>query len=187
MPHWIRGFVVDDENLVEIGGRYVECARAVPLRCGVAFLPITEDLAAELALLYERASEFSAVENVQNPPDVFLQPAEVLFAWRVSREFLIAYIETDYHGGTGQQFAAVWSRGRLVQTPSLDCRKAIDIDDTGPINRALAHFAVQSATGLDRFATVGLTWYRDLCEFENPQSPYYEADYLDRRFKEYGM
>ena len=94
----------------------------------------------------------------------------------------IAYVETEYHGGTGFQFATTWASGRIVQEPSL-----IESEfGVGAINEALSQFGVQPMPERDLFDTVGLTWYRDMDEFENPESEYYHTDYLDRRDKEHG-
>lgn len=186
MPHAIHGFLLSDESLIELEGRFVECASPVPLRSGMAFIPITADFADELDLLWKRSSNPDDLDNVVLPPTIRLTKAAIYFAKRISREFMIAYIETEYHGGDGYQLAAVWTHGRLVQTPSPFSRNAIALHHAGPINRALARFGVQPSPDLDRFATVGLTWYRDMSEFESAESDYYDSEYLAKRAKEWG-
>lgn len=186
MPHWVRGFLVSGECLCEIDERYVACP-AVSLRCGIVLIPLIEELRKEIQVLFDRATHRPASHSLEIPDFVKLSPAEIHFANRMSREFPIAFIQTDYHGGTGFQFAITWLGGRVVQPPTCDERPAIEIDDSGPINQSLVHFCVRPLPKLDRFATVGLTWYRGMDEFENPESEYYDPTYLARCEKEWGF
>lgn len=64
----------------------------------------------------------------------------------------IAWIRTEYHGGTGGQGAVVYDRGAVVFGPTSA--------EYGPINQALSRLGVACAPGQDEFATVGLGRFR---------------------------
>jgi hypothetical protein len=64
----------------------------------------------------------------------------------------VAYIETDYSGGTGAQAAVVWASGNLLMPPTLA--------ETGPINAALGLLGVQVDASCDEFDAVGLGVHR---------------------------
>jgi len=73
---------------------------------------------------------------------------------------MLAYVETEYFGGTGGQAAAVFSRGKTVlRQTKLDQEPASRED---PINKALRMLGVQASTEQDEFDTVGLGRFRDL-------------------------
>ncbi|WP_139228608.1 hypothetical protein [Planctomicrobium piriforme] len=64
----------------------------------------------------------------------------------------LAYIETDYFGGTGSQGAAVYSNGKpLMQSEGSEL--------ADPINKALELIGVRSE-GSDRFDALGLGNFR---------------------------
>jgi hypothetical protein len=63
------------------------------------------------------------------------------------------YFETEYHGGTGGQGAAVYANGATVFGPTWD--------EFGPINSALALFSVTIVPPAhDAFDAIGLWHYR---------------------------
>jgi hypothetical protein len=65
----------------------------------------------------------------------------------------IAYIETDYFGGVGQQAAVVVNGGRLLFGPQSA--------ESGPINEALAALGAKVAPGtIDEFHAVELDRHR---------------------------
>ncbi len=69
----------------------------------------------------------------------------------------IAYVETEYFGGVGDQAAAVYSNGALVYSVGI-----VDLDDPrhggiGNINGALELLGVDVGDGVDAFDAVGLS------------------------------
>jgi hypothetical protein len=64
----------------------------------------------------------------------------------------VAYIETEYFGGTGTQAAAVWEGGKIILAP----RRA----DIGPINDALRLLGVTRTPTQDEFDVAGLRRHR---------------------------
>jgi hypothetical protein len=80
---------------------------------------------------------------------------------RIARDGPLAYIETNYFGGTGSQAAAVFVGGEVVMRASLPVsRNPARRDD--PINTALRALGVEAALGEDEFDAIGLARFRDL-------------------------
>ena len=79
----------------------------------------------------------------------------------VAEEGTLAYIETNYFGGTGSQAAAVFVDGKLVLKAAIPVtRNPPNRDD--PINTALRALGVMAAEGQDEFDTLGLRQFRNL-------------------------
>ncbi|WP_264942169.1 hypothetical protein [Sphingomonas canadensis] len=73
----------------------------------------------------------------------------------------LAFVETNYFGGTGSQAAAVIAGGKVaMQAATAVTRNPVRRDD--PINSALRALGVEAASGMDEFDTVGLGRFRDL-------------------------
>lgn len=70
----------------------------------------------------------------------------------------IAFIATDYFGGTGTQAAIAWNAGRVVFDP--------EVATSGCINSALHAIDLHDAPGLDAFDTLGLGEVRAMDDFE---------------------
>jgi hypothetical protein len=87
-----------------------------------------------------------------------LTSSDAAFAADASRSSAIAYLQTDYAGGTGAQAAALWIGGDWALRPlSL----AADVAGnrpraTWPINAALRGLGVKSVAGRDEFDCFGL-------------------------------
>jgi hypothetical protein len=65
----------------------------------------------------------------------------------------VVYFETEYHGGTGGQGAAVYRQGKCIYGPTFS--------EAGPINEALATIGVRvSAPARDAFEAIGLNRHR---------------------------
>lgn len=64
----------------------------------------------------------------------------------------IAYIETQYHGGTGGQGAVMFTDGEISWGPELD--------EVGPINTVLSLLGSTKIGQLDAFDSVGISRHR---------------------------
>lgn len=191
MGHHIRGFVAEADALRGAMHRYGHF-RVAPLRGGLGFVPLTEALADEMDERTCERDDGSGREALA--PEilkrVLLRPVEMRVAAELSRGFPLAYIETDYWGGKGEQFAMAWAGGCVVYGPAGPKRR-------GPINGALAALRVRRTArlksrrrwarllrvaaglvGADEFGNAGLTHYRDMDDFEDPESACYQQDYL---------
>lgn len=78
----------------------------------------------------------------------YLTPAVLAALTELSADCRLAYIETDYHGGTGGQGALVCDGGHVVMQPT--CGDG----PRGPVRRALAHLGV--CVGPPHTGAVGL-------------------------------
>jgi hypothetical protein len=91
-----------------------------------------------------------------------LTTADMACAADTSRHGSLAYLETDYFGGSGAQAAALWGGGALAIRP-LSMRvdqSAGRPRATWPINAVLRGLGVIAAADLDAFDTFGLGRYR---------------------------
>jgi len=128
---------------VDVLGKHMsefQHARLVPLTQGLALIPLTDDLHAEVG----SGGEAERFEK--------LSPAVEQWAQRISSDGLIAYIEAEFFGGDGSQSAVVWSGGSRVIGP---------IHSNDAINQALRFLGVQVGDAHDEFDAVGLGQHRD--------------------------
>jgi hypothetical protein len=142
MGHTVQAFIAKTETL-QTAARGLGSARVAPLGRGLALLPVTDGL-------YDEAGAGGGPafgEFYKLSPGL----AALGAAW--SREGAVAYFETDYWGGEGEQAAVLWEGGEVVYGPA---RARL-----GPINDVLRHLGVERQDGLDRFDAVGLGRYRD--------------------------
>ena len=107
----------------------------------------------------------AAAGRYDPPPDwdwnacPMLFPEEVRFARWLSLEEPVAWVETDYFGGSGFQSAASWDRGETVVGPLKTGAETALLD--GAINHALRSIGVVSEGSHDEFDTLGLGRHRD--------------------------
>ena len=135
------------EPLAAAACRKIPGAKATPLRQRLCFVPITEDALGQLSFLF-------ADEPDRDGQDKFERLTGGV--WRVAADLSengsVAYIETEYFGGLGDQAAIAWREGRVV----LSANRA----DIGPINAALRVLGAAAQGQLDEFESVGLGRYR---------------------------
>lgn len=132
--------------------------RQAGLRCPIALVDLPQKLAIQ-PLTLELWSWIHGSED----PERLRYAGVRLSRWsdaddpylkRLSRDSTVAYIETDYHGGDGEQSAVVARDGDIVYGP----RRA----PHGPINAALRYLGVRlKGKDLDEFDTLGLRRFRD--------------------------
>jgi hypothetical protein len=152
MGHYIQGFVAKTDALRH-AALTLKNVRYVPLNFGFSFIPVTDAI----------------VDDSDNVPhEILHRLSSRLIQWAelASKEFPIAYIETDYHGGMGSQASVVWSDGqcvfgpletvdgyrdgKMIETPLLD----------GAINQAVRHLNVDRGNVRDEFDALRLGWHR---------------------------
>ncbi|MFK0194549.1 hypothetical protein [Kitasatospora sp. NPDC090308] len=138
--------VVAAEPLLRAAAADLPDAHVVPLRQGLALIPMTDALHDALTdPVAERLRPF------QRLPRGF---QHTLAAW--SADGPVAYVEADIWGGTGDQYALAWTGGALTLGPLTD-RTPV-----GPsaISRALRHLGVSGEGHRDEFDAVGLGRHR---------------------------
>jgi hypothetical protein len=154
MGHSIAGFVARKELLRE-GTRHLTHAVIASLEQGFGFLPATGDLHDELG-------------DGGSPHDEFwgLSDGLARLGAELSRGGPVAYVETDYFGGTGDQAAMVWENGEVVSGPSKS--------RIGAIHHALLWIDVEKGDADDRFDALGLGLHRhtsDWAEAAREETP----------------
>ena len=156
MGHNVEAIIVSAEaDLSSIPSAKI--AKRIPLPCGLMLIPITDEFFDEVATTASNGSE-GAFEEFWKFPKGLLPLVESL-----SKDQSVAYVETEYFGGTGVQAAAVWLKGKLVYGPKQNKK-------IGPINAALRRLGVRASDGRDEFDTIGLGRFRSNEDWiEQPQ------------------
>ena len=82
----------------------------------------------------------------------------------------IGYLEAEYFGGMGMQWAALWSGGSLVAGPHVLADGEPFPPAGSPISRVLAELGVERGDHFDEFDAVGLLRHRDTDGWAGDQS-----------------
>jgi len=140
MGHSIAGFIAPKEVLRE-ATRHLRQAVIVSLEQGFGFLPATDALDDELG-------------GGDAPHEEFwrLTTGLARLGAEMSRGGRVAYVETDYFGGSGDQAAMAWENGEVLSEPWKTRMGAID--------DALLRLGVERAGADDRFDALGLGRHR---------------------------
>jgi hypothetical protein len=149
--HEVEALIAKSNHLAA-GARRLECAIVCPLVQGFSLLPITEDLAKELAV---NQSETKASPGEPIPD---LSNGVRALAIDISHDTPVAYIATFYFGGQGGQEAAVWDKGNLQFSPTTQGHSQGWPNSS--ISQALRLIGVVTEQGMDEFDTVGLGKHR---------------------------
>lgn len=144
MGHTLRAFIAKPE-LLRDATRGLANALVIPVGQGLALLPNTDELSEEVRK--NGGGGGPAFEEFY-----WLTPglAELAALW--SAGGAVAYVETDYFGGEGEQAAVLWENGEVVYEPYKG--------KLGPINDVLRRMGVARGDGLDQFDAVGLGRHR---------------------------
>jgi hypothetical protein len=149
--HDVQALIAKSDPLAAAVGAL---ARAVvcPLVQGFALLPITDDLAKELA-----ARPGNTAGTVAPLPE--LSDGLHALALEISRAVPVAYITTGYFGGQGGQDALAWRDGVLCFSPATPGYRRTW--PHSPISQALRLLGIVADAGMDEFDTVGLGRHRE--------------------------
>lgn len=140
MGHSIAGFVARKELLRE-GTRHLTHAVIASLEQGFGLLPATDDLHDELG---DGGAPHDELWRLSN--------GLARLGAELSRGGPVAYVETDYFGGTGDQAAMVWQNGEVIFGPSKS--------RIGAIHSALLRLGVEQGADDDCFDALGLNRHR---------------------------
>lgn len=120
---------------------------------GLGLMPMTDDLFDELSQGHDPDPRFVSCQRF--PPGF----DTMLAAW--STVDPVAYVEADYFGGVGSQFAAVWQHASLVLGPLHKTEdEPAPPPGMSPISQALRRLGVSAEGHHDEFAAVGLGRHR---------------------------
>lgn len=137
MTHHISGFIGPTEHL-EKETKQLANAKVIPLAQGLAFLPLGDELYEEI---------WGDVLKLVDPED--RQP--MMWLADLLKGVPIAWIETDYFGGAGDQSAILWKDG---------IKKRFRKHERHPIDSAMAELGVICEGDNDEFDTLGLGKHR---------------------------
>ena len=141
-------------------GRFLKAwpgSRAVPLKTGWLAIPIDD-------VLYEPIQK--ATPGAVRPEGLDVSPPglEAALIAATKEGGGLAYVETDYFGGSGAQSAEAFVDGE----EAAEARRSRGAG--GPINSALRAIGVAKADGMDEFDTIGLGERRSMSDYE-PEGP----------------
>ncbi len=119
--------------------------RACSLVDGFILIPFTDSLHDELHHRFVAGNDlpYTAFWKFSRSADIF--------ARALSADAPVAYVETAYFGGVGEQAAAVWHKGKVSLHPS---------QATHAINAALRAIGVVHSAAGDEFDAIGLGRFR---------------------------
>jgi hypothetical protein len=146
MGHYISGFIAQSEQLMA-AAETLPHAQVCSLRLGFAFLPLTDAIASP----DDPMSKYKQLIQLTQPMADWADAQ----SWR----FPIAYIETEYFGGSGGQGAVLWRDGKIMFGPVRTNDAVVLLD--GAINIAVRQIGVERGQAIDEFAALGLDRYRD--------------------------
>ena len=117
-------------------------------------LPLTDDIHDALHSVYGTG------EWLAEGPR--LSSGDLAFAIEASRGTALAYLETVYFGGAGEQSAMLWVGGGEILRPTRMTAAEARTRPPAfwPINVALKGLGVRAAPGADEFTTFGLGLFR---------------------------
>ncbi|PPK65401.1 hypothetical protein V5P93_005821 [Actinokineospora auranticolor] len=159
---YILEAVIGPEHVVRAVADEVPCGVVVALGQNLFLLPATEEFLAAVA-----DPDAPALDGFRQAPGGF---GARLAAW--SARGPLAYVEADYFGGSGEQYAAVWAGGEVTLGPVLKPERAPLPAAGSPISQALrALGAVVTDPAVDEFDAVGLGRHRRTESWLPGQSP----------------
>lgn len=142
--------VIAGNELLRAASREVPAALVAPLRQGLALMPMTDEV-------FDAVTDGSeeAALGFWRLPGGF---DKMLAQWSAAGP--VAYVESEYFGGAGEQRAAVWADGALTLGPLEDPAKKRFSRAVSPISQALQRLGARASLGGDEFEAVGLDRHR---------------------------
>jgi hypothetical protein len=124
-------------------------AKLIPLYQNLYLVPFTDDL-------YDEINQFTKSPEITGFFFLNTRIASLLKNLSHSTSSTIAYVESEYFGGTGEENAIVWENGDMVY-------KEQGVHSA--VNRALKQLGVIKDEQKDEFDTVGLGNNRDTIDW----------------------
>lgn len=152
--HCIQFIIGEDAHIQSICAQYNE-AKYCRLEQNFAAIPLIAPFLAEVEQLYA-GTDLPDYGDLQLSPDFeYATPALFTFLCEQTVDNDLAYVETDYFGGAGQQSAALF-RGIRVAAAYSDAKNP----NINPINLVLKELNVVCTKTWDEFDSIGLGDYR---------------------------
>lgn len=160
MGHNLRAIIGRPVAMAALADRFV-AVRRVPLRQGFEMVPLVDDLFEEMSISPDAKNPEAAVGGWGR----LGKQVEDLLA-ELSRTSPVAYVCTEYFGGSGEQSALVFLDGCLATWSGGAGRVLPWPSSVGPINAALSTIGVAREPGQDEFDSMGLGRYRRMDAWE---------------------
>ncbi len=156
MGHSVQ-LIIGRGEAVQVFLRQWPGSRAVELRDGWQAIPVEDALYAAIE---------ARAPGATRPPGLDMSPFGLELALAAATETGggLAYVETEYFGGTGEQSAMAFVDGREAVAPQRARGGG------GAINQALRAIGVARSVADDEFDTIGLGERRSMTDYE-PEGP----------------
>jgi hypothetical protein len=140
LPRYHIYALVGREATVKLAAARAPGAEVVPLRFGLAGVPLTDAVVAALG-----------GDGAEPPFIEFVKLTAAAAAWvrEASMKGPIAYVEAEHSDGAGWHAAVAWRGGDRLFGPQ-------HVEGRGPVNEALRQLGVVATQGLDEFDTLDL-------------------------------
>jgi hypothetical protein len=155
MTHSVRLIIGREGGIAAFLGAW-SGSRAVELAGGWQAIPVDDALYDAVAATHPDAVRADALDFAPAGLDAALAAA-------TAEGGALAYVETEYFGGTGGQSAMAYVDGRAKMEPAR-------AQWAGPINQALRRIGVVPEGENDAFDTIGLGERRTMADYE-PEGP----------------
>jgi len=149
--HDVKALVAAAAVLAGVPARF-SSAVLCPLIQGFALLPLTDSVARQIGDAHTSAEHLHP-----HVPD--MAPGVAPFAKALSLEGSVAYISTEFFGGSGGQDAVVWKGAYVALHLSDGGDNSIEWPNS-PVSQAFRTIGVRATEGLDEFDTIGLGAHR---------------------------
>ncbi|HEU4559602.1 MAG TPA: hypothetical protein VFS20_17250 [Longimicrobium sp.] len=146
--------IIAPEHVLSRPLAWLADSRVIALPQGMAMIPLSRALReqygpSERPWLYEKHGE------------TWLPQALVPVLEELSRHGTVAYVESEYHGGDGEQCSIVWRDGERIDAEH----------GSYAVNSALGRLGVEREEGRDLFDTLGLGRQRSVEDWLEPPAP----------------
>lgn len=150
MGHCIRAIIGTHEAVCKIADDWI-CAKEIKLPQGYGMIFCTIELLEDIEELMESSGE--AVDDPGFPELDYFDASVKELMEQYSIRTKLAYVETDYFGGTGTQAGVIYENGKPASASQ---------SGEGTINALLKELGVWCRPGKDEFDMLGLGDYRHM-------------------------
>lgn len=160
--HCIRAFIGKDEVIINFKSNWIR-ANALELLQGYSMIFLTDEFYDDIVELVNSNDE---VDN----SDIFecLSSSVYELLQQESKLGKLAYIETDYFGGTGSQVAILFENGNVIVPAcktetywsQVDNRFINRPEGERAINKVLKELGIYRKNSMDEFCSIGLGNFR---------------------------
>lgn len=145
MGHNIRAFIGKNDVIEKLASNWL--AKVILLKQGYSMVFLTDRL-------FDDITELSDLDNEEDCLELdFFTTAISEIMKEYSYKSMLAYVETDYFGGTGTQAGVLFKNGNIIVKPAKE---------ENIINIILHKLGVYREKGKDEFDSINLGEYRKI-------------------------